>query len=512
MVKTVLGMEVGGEQIKLAQSLQRGKRSRVQRSVLFSPPEPQSVETTVQAVLDCIEVETLKSSAYVLCLPGAGALIQRLNFPFSKREKLREVLPYVLEDSLPVTLSEYVWDFFFASPPSKHNSGVYVVLYPREEVQNWTSLFKLGGVAVDRVELDITALDKVAGRIQQKDRDNALLVEIGRERSNLVWRAGETLLALRSLPAGLTQVDRELPGSRQTATGPGGIETVSSARETEASEALVKEVEGFTRQIRITLLATGGGHQPDSLILAGKARDLEFYQQELEQQTGLAVNPLHSVLEGQLDSKDMIPEASAAAAAALSWSNRREKFNLGRDPEEENTISRWKPHLRFAILALCFIFVSWSFMFGMDLYLQKGRCTKLDHQVAKTFQEIVPDAGKDIRPVQYASVIRSRIKAAGSANPLQELTRVKLTRILESMSKTLSPDLEFQTGLLALDHSTLRVSGLARDFKTVDAINSQLALSEMFKEVKIVGANLDQGGEKVSFSLELQLSVGSQSK
>jgi Tfp pilus assembly protein PilN len=210
------------------------------------------------------------------------------------------------------------------------------------------------------------------------------------------------------------------------------------------------------------------------------------------------------------DTSGLFSECPAASlpAAASAWASltKIHDFNLlqsisGFDGQK----NLFRPHLRFASIALAAVILCWGLAFGVDIFLQKSRLTALNTEIINTFQGIAPDAADNVQPVQYTSVIKSRIQALQSGDEGAKIPDISVSEVMEAISNALPKNLDLQVTLLALDGSDLRMNALAQDFKTVDAVKNAFENTEFVQTVSIAGANVDQGGAGVSFSLRLQL-------
>jgi Tfp pilus assembly protein PilN len=91
-----------------------------------------------------------------------------------------------------------------------------------------------------------------------------------------------------------------------------------------------------------------------------------------------------------------------------------------------------------------------------------------------------------------------------------EVPPVKAVRLLGRISRAVPQDIELQTNLFTLDGDQVRLSGEAADFKSVDRLKGRLEEVSLFSGVEILGANVNQSGEGVRFSLRLTVKSDSQ--
>jgi hypothetical protein len=157
-------------------------------------------------------------------------------------------------------------------------------------------------------------------------------------------------------------------------------------------------------------------------------------------------------------------------------------------------------------VSLALILLTWSLSLGSAIYLEHKALKRLNQRLEETFRSVAPEAPPDLRPMQYASVLRSRVRELQSGPQTEGLPKIKATELLSLISRHVPRAADFQATLLSFDANGLRINGLASDYKTVDSLQGALSQVDIFSSVEIIGANVDSRDEGVTFSLRLQLS------
>ena len=77
--------------------------------------------------------------------------------------------------------------------------------------------------------------------------------------------------------------------------------------------------------------------------------------------------------------------------------------------------------------------------------------------------------------------------------------------ILNDISSRIPGDLNIQVDRMVVDQEGVQIRGTTDTFNTVDSIKKGLESSEMYHDVIIASANLDQSGKGVRFEIKMAL-------
>ncbi len=506
MTTKVLCIDVSGSAIK-AVLLEKGFR---QSSIIDHLEAPlasgATIEETARDIQDLILTSNLEYDTLVLGLNSKKALLQNMAFPFADTSKINDVLPFELENVLPTRVSDYSLDFVHTEEAKASEARVLAALYPRDLLEQWVRALGELGLSPARVDLDMAALFSLGRQLSGQSSRNTLYLDLGWDRANLVWLHGPALHGLRTLPLGIKHLGLEL-----SEAGNGPVDP-DQARELFWSECgRVGDLISFyelTQQIQLTIISSDAPEPPEDIVLLGEGAS-DTMAAVFREKMDIPAAVLES-LPGQPPDPTMQVTSMAIPYSMARFSSlRREAMNLLRgDLAPAQAADAWKPHLRFGIVAAAAIILTWALSFGTDLVLEKKRLSRLENALTQSFEDIVGQAPSNIRPVQYPSVIRSRIRALSSGSFSGDVPPLKGVELLWLISTSLPDNLELQNDLFALDGNVVRINGQAGDFKTVDSIKNSLAEVDEFSEVEIIGANVNQDGQGVSFSLRLTLAQG----
>jgi hypothetical protein len=259
------------------------------------------------------------------------------------------------------------------------------------------------------------------------------------------------------------------------------------------------------RQIRMTLMTADRHDPPRNLVSLGSLQTRDTLSQALAAGLDLKLLDPWTIQ----DPSGLLPECPLSclpAAAAVRGGLDKKELNLLRStPAHGSESTLFRPHLRFIAVSLAAILICWGGAFGLDIFLHKSRLETLNAKITDTFKQSVPDAPDTVRPVQYTSVIQSRLRALRGDGSGQGRPPASGSRVLETVSRALPSGEGIQITLLAMDGSNVRINGSAPNFKSVDRIKNALENSSLVKTASIDGATVNQDQSGVSFNLRLQL-------
>jgi len=503
MSQTTLCVDVSGSSLKAVLVEKGFRQTRVIDQAQTPLPPGASVADMAREIQDLILASNLDFDVLVLGLNAKKALLQKMTFPFTDTGKISDVLPFELENVLPARVTDYSLDFLHTEGDKSREAVIMAALYPKDLLQEWVQCFNEVGLNPHRVDLDIGALFSLGRELSRQTTRNTLFIDLGWDRTNLVWMHGPTLHALRTLSLGLRHMALEITESRENTTD---LDTAQERLLSGASR--IEDLFSFTeliQQVKLTLLASEAPEPPEEMTLLGEGASdstARVISQSMDTPASLLDTLPGQPPDPRLQAHDLAIPFSMARFESL----RRNAMNLLRgDLAPNQTTGLWRPHLRFGIVAAAAIILTWALSFGTDLLLERQRLQELEATLTRSFEDIVGQTDSNIRPVQYPSVIRSRIRALSAETFSGQVPPLKGLKILWLISTALPQNLELQNDLFALDGNVVRMNGMARDFKTVDSIKNNLDQLPPFSEVKIMGANVNQGGDGVSFSLRLTL-------
>jgi type II secretion system protein L len=445
------------------------------------PPVSDEVKNPLQTAL-----ETLKEQLHpeqpnvVVSLPPDQTICRTVSVPFKDEKKIRQVLPFELEPSLPVAVDSLVIDFL--SNPEPEKSGLLTAAVDR----NYLASVMETLTAMDwRPQLVVPGNFPLALALAgppEPGEENLLFLDVGAKKASLFAVQSQRILMVRSLGA-------------EVATDMG--------------------IEALALKIRQTLTAFAdaqpGGFEANKIYLSGPA----FVDNETSRRLSEALEMTTQVvnLRQSAEKLDASPGIDRwqpclfddALALALVEADGSACPNFHRSGSPfRNYWTTYRPYLRGPLTLLAAVLLLGLFGVVLNSIVLKKQVDALDAQIEAVFSETLPGTR---RVGDALEQMKSELKRAqtGGIDSENGPNPARTIDILLQLSQSIPKELDMVFSRLVYGNDGLTLSGEAAAFNAVDEIKGHLEKSGLFKQVTISSANMDRGGNKVLFKLKIDL-------
>jgi general secretion pathway protein L len=478
MSRKVLGLEIREESIAAVLLDSGFKGSVVETQGYFPIPADKAGDEGIGDALKAV-VETLKpvGAACVLGIPTTFVSFRNLSVPFNDLKKIRQVLPFELEPTLPMPVEDLLFDFEAVKSDGRHDLLSFSV--PKNRIKHYLDLLESvdlrpvvimpGGYAAARFISTMTA-----------DNDDFLLIDTGEDHHTVYAVCSGSVRMVRTLPvaAGGNPVLRNL-------------ETTIVRTFTALKESLNIEVNPST------VFSTG----PQAPLLndAGGAATL----------SGVPVQSIEAMrsfprLKGALDTQDwQSGQLDIALALALTETESIGGVNFS---TQRSTIQHYWSEFRGNIIftAVLMVIALTTLLAGqiMSANAKKRQLADLDHKLEMVFKSTFPEVTRVVDPLQQMQI---KIKEAGDGSIDPELpgNRVRVIDILDALSRQIPSSVDINVNRMVVGTDNVVLSGNTDTFNTVDDIKGRLDNADIFTSVDISSADLEKSGKRVRFKLKL---------
>jgi general secretion pathway protein L len=132
----------------------------------------------------------------------------------------------------------------------------------------------------------------------------------------------------------------------------------------------------------------------------------------------------------------------------------------------------------------------------------KKRTADLDSRIKAIFTQTFPEITNIVDPMHQMNTKISELKNTAAGAPGINMDRTVL-ETLNDISARIPKNLEVQVDRMVVDQEGIQIRGTTDTFNTVDSIKKGLESSEMYQDVVIASANLDQSGKGVRFEIKM---------
>jgi general secretion pathway protein L len=400
----------------------------------------------------------------VASLPEAAVLSRRVELPFADPEKLRKVVPFELEELLPLALEDVAVEFELLSS-GQGRAVVLAMAVPNTTLKDRLNLLGQNGFTITRLTVPSLALAAFyAGFMKSRD-DGALLLSI--------------------------DGDGEVPVVTLCAVEQGrivGVRTFLGSRALSSGQPLWAEV-----QRTIAIWGEERGTPFGTLYLAGGESTGPTLPGFLHKELGVPK------IERCAGSNGCDPAFVVAAGLAVLGTERRPgRINFAKNSPAgaEHSHTRW----RTLAVGLCLILALASISLGLRYRTQHARHEQLATTVRDLVQQSFPEvqAGADATRQAKGLVAeaRKRSTALGIGTP-------SLLELLSELTLHIPKDTQTEIKEVLLDADRLSIEAETDSFDSVERIKGELARSGSFVNVSVHDARSGIGGSRVRFRIQM---------
>lgn len=502
MPRTVIGLDIREDMVAAVQvkSLMQG----YQITNCFAVPVTEAGTMQVALQMVCEEIDS-KGAACNTVIEDGHVSFRNLSMPFTDLKKIRQTLGFELETMMASSVDKYLVDFIDVDR-SGAQTDIIAASVTRSYIAEHLSFFE--SVGVEPEILDVRNLPLVNQLLLQQDcPENGLLLDLGPQKSTIILFLEKKVVLIRQLPFNSNEL-------REITLHAVKREQESPELDPSAYEARVKTL---CKTIGLTLrgyqVETGRNVQPEKVFIAGSGclvpRTAETVSKELNLPTDF-LNLQQTAGNIQLSehlASIYNPALMDNGLALAIRDNRKSKgFNFRREEFQIKTqLVKLKKELTHGAIYLSIILLLLAVNLGFEYQSLKKRNGALDSQIEGIFTRTFPDVTNIVDPIQQMKTRINQLQTGSAAAPGMNLNRTVL-EILNDISERIPRNLKVQVDRMVMDQDGIQIRGTTDNFNTVDSIKKGLDSSDLYQDVVIASANLDQSGQGVRFEIKMDFS------
>ncbi len=310
MARTVVGVDIGSTSVR-AVELQDASKPRPTLLRYIEAPLPEGASSRGEVLEPNTVAATLKrlwrqagftSKDVVLGMGNQRVLARDLTVPKMSIRRIRESLPFTVQDMLPVPASEAILDFYPVSEAVSESGPVVnglLVAAIKEAVLANVKATKLAGLSTIDVDLIPFALSRVL-LSRQNVSGTVALIAIGADTTCVLIARDGVPQFVRIIPTGGADLTRALraeleldeASAERVKIGLGLASSVASPEEQRAVEVIYRVTSEMLTSLRNTINYYVNTRQPetvDRIILTGGGAQLIGLTDALSEMTRLPV-------------------------------------------------------------------------------------------------------------------------------------------------------------------------------------------------------------------------------
>jgi general secretion pathway protein L len=480
MAQRILAIELAGEWVRGALA-ERSWNTLQMLDVAEQRRAPD--EPDLGPALARLLAEAGKPDLVLSALPGELVIKRMLALPFKDQRKLSQVVPFALEEHLPIGVDDAVVAFARLGREGD-NTLVMAAMARKEDLRRHLELLARAGLDPKTITLSALALAALLARVRNGHRGSHLLVDLDHGSTSLV------VLDAGGMPRAIRTVAAEL-GPVNGAPAPG-----------------TSAILGAMRQ---TLLAHSSDHEQPNLVLTGPGAAAPEVRRRVAEALAVPVHTLEefdcAALLGRLAGSStrfagclamLLGEAPGAAVEVLNFRQGEFAFH-GRTGE-------LRP-LRTTFILAGAALVAFLLHLGIGISANLHQLNRINREIAAIAEPALGAqvAGGDAKAelAQRLAAMRKELHVMGGAgaagSPLDTLLK---------LSRALPPHLGAQVTNFTLDEGAIKLDGTADSFATVDRVKRALDLSGFFRDIQVTRAAAGSDPSKVEFRLTATVREG----
>ncbi len=437
------------------------------------------------------------------CLCGislAGCSLRNLTLPFTDQKKIRQVLPFELEDQLLVPVSEQVLEYIVAGT-SGGASHLLVAGLEKKYLQLYLDSLGRAKLSPETVTLRTMAL---AGQfLESGETGDFLMLDAGLHAMNMLICHQGRIVFIRRLP---------YPGRMFTVQpftfrdGRAGI-----AQHDEAVACIADTCDAVRLSMNFFRLDSGFDIAPEQVVLTGCMVQAEVFQATIQAKLGLETSPGDLRRDAGVTARKEAAERwqpaclDHALALALAGLKKKQPINFRKNEFALKKIFFVTRRQLLAASILLALMTSGGLVLFWTHYLtMQERNAALAGQMTAIFRETFPKATRIVDPlIQMQARLRTEQDPAAVIPVFSGDKRVM--NILADISARTPDSLEIHVTRLVIDQETVMIKGTTDSFNSINVMQGSLGRSPLYDEVKIVSATADKDKGLVRFALRLHL-------
>ena len=520
IVNECVGLDIGQTGLKAVRFRRRlSGRETVdyfQHPLPFSRPEDLEPARRVQSLRGFLWHHGLYATdRLVTAIPCQDLFVRTLSFPFNDAAKLAQVVPFEVENLVPMPLEDLAVDSLVLPPGLSHEgppretkgSEVLVTAAPRDKVAEHLRFLAQADIEPSAINVDAMALFSVTQYLQEEGAavpQDLAIIDIGASKTTLCLIEGGRPVMLRTILWGGNHLTHALAVRHAYS-----FADAERHKRTIAVDQVSGLLEPIVKELRITLQAYQGSERSrltHCWICGGGSKMVEIGG-HLSRQLGLyAVGPRQGF------GADSPRAFSIAFGLAIHpkivrprWRFKSSPLGLALDLKSVSDTASpdaatMKQNRRLATIAGVVIAVLALLDFSVHYFLQDQHVTRLKAALLSQYEQIF-GTGTGASPGEEVDQAKYRIGVLDKALGLVDATDGKVLFTLSTFVKQLPPGTMIKVRELTVDGSVILMEGETSSFDAVERIKQAFEVSPHLREVSVTETRVGASPNQVVFRM-----------
>ena len=467
MPKYLVGLEVNTDSIGAVQIFNSLKGPEVIKIAFREVEDPEDIH---QELEDFFITEDLNRETLITCIPTSLAIVRQIPLPFHNLKKLRKIIKYQIDPHVPDPIDNTIVDFI----SSEALEEILTFGIPKKNISEHLEALSRANLEPEVVSLDDIALFYLY--VHNHIRGSGQPVSV----INLGKREKVVQVIF----------EKRLDFIRVLQNGTGGVEDLINT----FNLYHLKNPDHPLREVLLT------GHLEDDTDVA---EDLST-RLDIEVSRWRPFDEIRHLLgdiETDLQSRLSVPLGLAIGPRSQS----SKVFDLRKEEFSVKTTMNLKRMLTFTLAAILFLVGVFTFNVFQKLYIKEERHKKLKENMRVLIHDAFPDMKNIIKGRELAQMDQKIAEEREKYRWLEDIIGGgKVLDPLLVVSKIVSELPDAKIDNLSIEKGKIRMDGQISSFEMVDRLEKRLAGTDFFKDIKLVGAKMDQKDGAVKFNFVME--------
>jgi type II secretory pathway component PulL len=483
MSRKVLGIDIRKESVSAVLVKTSLRESRIDAHAHVPISDSTEDENSIKTALEtlCSEIDT-DGCDCVISISADHFSYRILQIPFKDSKKIKMVLPFELEPTVPYPVDDLIIEFIdLESVGHNENTEVIVVAVPKTELIPY--LGTLGAIKIDPEMVTLSGLPAALCLANQADTGkDQLFLKVDKALSTLFILSNGGIKLIRSFPTPVTD------DIRAGSLGAFVHRTLSAFGELSQSE-----------------------YQPQDMVVTGSGLNGADFDADVARFLDLPVKRLNFSdrmripIDGQYNKPwDPALMDNALALALMEIQGIKGlNFHKGRFAAKKFIVKYKKYLIKTGIIAAA-VLTLLLFNVIMESYTLNRQIDRFNRQITGIFQETFPEVKRIVDPFQQMQIKVQEVKKS-AVSQAATTSQIISIDILNHISKSISESITVDITRMVMSPDNVLISGTTDTFEAVDDIKSKLEQIEAFKKVTISSTNKNRSGKEVRFQMKVAL-------
>ena len=480
MSRKILGLDISDSAVSavLVRGGIKGNRIEDHRYIPLSmDPDNESLSLALETIAAEMDLE---GTTCIASLPANLASYRNMEAPFKEQKKLRQILPYELESTLPHPPEDVAIDFnVLDGLGHAEQHHLFIAAVPKKSVGFYLGQLKLHGIEPEVLTIGGYALAQALS-LYSNDNANRLLVAIEPHRATLFLLMHGNISLVRS---SRVQLNTEAGVSRFCA-------------------AVHQTLSGFQKHTDLDDVDL------QDILLTGSALEDSRVKHAIHEGLGIPTRTMDLMaLSGQVsidtaDIKWKFTAMDASLALALSAIVGFDVLNFRRGGFTVQ--SGWVQYkgdiLKTGLIAMLMVLLFVA-NFMADYFSIKKRSLHLEEEVREVFTSTFPDVKRIVDPLQQMRVKLEELNKNATFSAETSRSAMAID-VLNDISRYIPEQIDVVLSSVIIGADSVLISGNTGGFDAVDEVKNSLENAVLFKNVSITSTNKERGGNRVRFKIK----------